>query len=327
MVAPGDFGLCQWFHHDDDARLAQAVHLLRDLGVRQLRTGISWADLHRPGGRDWYDRMFAALAGVEGLSLLVSLWHTPPSISANGRTNGPPMRDGRVDPSLFSEAIWEVCDRWGRHFDEIELWNEPNNRLKWDFVEADPGWHLFDDMLAHGAGAARLAGKRTVLGGVALGSPSWIADRRTAGALEEVDVLAIHAFPGLWSPLHPRHNWEWLSEWRGWPAKIAAIRNLADGRPVYVTEAGFATWDPEAGRPTAARERAQASRLAEAAAAPADRLYWYSLLDLDPKRPSLPQSFGEENESEHHCGLVRADGTAKPALGVLRLALPVSAGP
>ena len=89
------------FTTTNDARLAQAVHLLPDLGVRQLRTGISWADLHRPGGRDWYDRMFAALAGVEGLSLLVSLWHTPPSISANGRTNGPPMRDGRSTPPVL----------------------------------------------------------------------------------------------------------------------------------------------------------------------------------------------------------------------------------
>ena len=110
--------------------------------------------------------------------------------------------------------------------------------------------------------------------------------------------------------------------------KIAAIRNLADGGRSPTSRApAFADLGPEAGPSTAARERAQASRLAEAAAAPADRLYWYSLLDLDPKRPSLPQSFGEENESEHHCGLVRADGTAKPALGVLRLALPVSAGP
>ena len=142
-----------------------------------------------------------------------------------------------------------------------------------DFVEADPGWHLFDDMLAHGPGPP----------GWRASEPCWAASRwaapagspiADAGALEEVDVLAIHAFPGLWSPLHPRHNWEWLSEWRGWPAKIAAIRKPRRRRPVYVTEAGFATWDPEAGRPTAARERAQASRLAEAAAAPADRLYW-----------------------------------------------------
>ena len=34
---------------------------LRDLGVRHLRTGLSWADFYRPDALAWFDRQMAAL--------------------------------------------------------------------------------------------------------------------------------------------------------------------------------------------------------------------------------------------------------------------------
>jgi beta-xylosidase len=53
-------GICQWFHFEDH-RLYDAVRWLRRLGVRHLRTGISWADSFRPGALDWFDRQMDAL--------------------------------------------------------------------------------------------------------------------------------------------------------------------------------------------------------------------------------------------------------------------------
>jgi beta-xylosidase len=47
-------GICQWFHFEDH-RLEPAVRLLKDLGVRRLRTGLSWADSFRPGADEWFD--------------------------------------------------------------------------------------------------------------------------------------------------------------------------------------------------------------------------------------------------------------------------------
>jgi beta-xylosidase len=49
-----DLGICQWFHFEDH-RLDAAVRLLQDLGVRHLRTGLSWADSFRPGADEWFD--------------------------------------------------------------------------------------------------------------------------------------------------------------------------------------------------------------------------------------------------------------------------------
>jgi beta-xylosidase len=54
-------GICQWFHYEDH-RLAQAVIRLRELGVRHMRTGLSWADSFRPNALDWFDRQMDALA-------------------------------------------------------------------------------------------------------------------------------------------------------------------------------------------------------------------------------------------------------------------------
>jgi beta-xylosidase len=53
-------GICQWFHFEDH-RLDDAVRWLRKLGVRQLRTGLSWADSYRPNADAWFDRQMAAL--------------------------------------------------------------------------------------------------------------------------------------------------------------------------------------------------------------------------------------------------------------------------
>src|SRR3546814_10684354 len=51
----GQMGICQWFHFEDP-RLDDAVNWLRRLGVRKLRTGLSWADWFRPGALEWFDR-------------------------------------------------------------------------------------------------------------------------------------------------------------------------------------------------------------------------------------------------------------------------------
>src|SRR4051794_9426471 len=76
-------GVCQWFHFQDHQAVERAVDALAELNVRHLRTGISWADYFRPGGKQWYDWQMARLR-ESGLEILLSIWHTPPSISESG---------------------------------------------------------------------------------------------------------------------------------------------------------------------------------------------------------------------------------------------------
>lgn len=58
-------GVCQWFHYCAHEDVDRAVRELRTLGVRHLRTGVSWADFHRPAGREWYDFPMNRLAEFE----------------------------------------------------------------------------------------------------------------------------------------------------------------------------------------------------------------------------------------------------------------------
>jgi beta-xylosidase len=81
-----DFGICQWFHFEDH-RLEPAVKSLRDLGVKKLRTGLSWADYLRPDAEKWFDRMMKAL---EEFDLTVTFCFTPASKGIEPHHTSPP---------------------------------------------------------------------------------------------------------------------------------------------------------------------------------------------------------------------------------------------
>lgn len=297
-------GLCQWFHFHDFEAVERAVALLRELRVRLLRTGISWADFLRPGGREWYDWQMEQLAGFD---VLLSVWHTPPSLAVDQACNSPPrrLRD-------YADFIDQIITLYGDRFHHLELWNEPNNRLKWDFPHFDPQWGKFAEMIGDAAHWAKQRGVSTVLGGMIPVDHHWLDILRSHGVLRHIDVIAIHAFPGMWFPDHP--NWEWYDHWKGWDAKLAYIRKHADGKPIWITETGLATWDLALARE--AKYELQAEALTTAAAAPAERVYWYSAIDLDEKREAIEGFHVDENE--YHMGLMKHDGFRKMAFDEMR---------
>jgi beta-xylosidase len=81
-----EFGLCQWFHFEDH-RLEQAVEWLRKLGVKRLRTGLSWADSLRPGADQWFDKMMKAL---EEFDLTITFCFTPEEKGIEAHHTSPP---------------------------------------------------------------------------------------------------------------------------------------------------------------------------------------------------------------------------------------------
>jgi beta-xylosidase len=80
-------GLCQWFHFQDH-RLEDAVAWMRRLGVRYLRTGLSWADSFRPGALDWFDRQMDALAEFD---VTVTFCFTPEHRGPGAHHTSPPF--------------------------------------------------------------------------------------------------------------------------------------------------------------------------------------------------------------------------------------------
>jgi beta-xylosidase len=97
---PAGLGICQWFHFEDH-RLDSATEWLRKLGVRYLRTGLSWADWFRPNAESWFDRQMNAL---EEFETTLTLCFTPEHLGRRPHYTSPPQA-----PERFKDfAVWAV---------------------------------------------------------------------------------------------------------------------------------------------------------------------------------------------------------------------------
>lgn len=101
-------GLCQWFHFQDH-RLNDAVLWLRRLGVRHVRTGLSWADSFRPNALDWFDRQMEALAEFD---VTVTFCFTPEHRGIAAHHTSPPL-DANEFADFCASMIMRYCARTG----------------------------------------------------------------------------------------------------------------------------------------------------------------------------------------------------------------------
>ncbi len=100
-----ELGICQWFHFEDH-RLDTAVRWLKDLGVRYLRTGLSWADSFRPGADAWFDRQMKAL---ESFDVTVTYCFTPEHLGVVKNHTSPPQ-----NVAEFADFCARMTRRYGR---------------------------------------------------------------------------------------------------------------------------------------------------------------------------------------------------------------------
>ena len=96
-------GICQWFHFEDP-RLEEGVRVLKELGVRKLRTGLSWADSERQGGLAWFDRQMSLLDDFE---VTVTYCFTPERRGIKPHHTSPPR-----DPNEFAEFCADMTRRY-----------------------------------------------------------------------------------------------------------------------------------------------------------------------------------------------------------------------
>ena len=180
------------------------------------------------------------------------------------------------------------------------IWNEPNNKSHWD-IALDPEWRMFSDM-AIAAGKAIKAENPTlprVLGGISPIDPAFISRMQRQGAMDHVDVIAVHGFPLDW-------NLWTIHDWLG---KIAEIRAVTD-KPIWVSEVGVSSFGAEEVQVWGLK------RSAELLIGCAPRIHWYSLCDL-PKGWEATTRHKEAEGSSYYrhffMGLLREDGSPKPA--------------
>jgi beta-xylosidase len=181
------------------------------------------------------------------------------------------------------------------------IWNEPNNKSHWD-LELDPEWALFADLVisAGKAISAENPALTRVLGGISPIDPSFILNMKRRGALDHVDVIALHGFPLDWN------LWQ-IDEW---PTKLDEIHAVSS-LPIWVSEVGVSSFGAQ---------EVQAwglERTAELLVGRTPRIHWYSLYDLPRAWPATTRHREAEGSSYYrhfHMGLLSEDGTPKLAL-------------
>ena len=182
------------------------------------------------------------------------------------------------------------------------IWNEPNNKSHWN-PDLDPYWSIYaETVIRAGSAIAEMNPEVTrVLGGMSPIDAHWVRRMRDHGALDHVDVVAVHGFPLDWN-LWPIH---------AWPDKIAEIEAVVLDKPIWATEVGVGSFGAEEVQVFGV------DKTAELLLGRVPQVYWYSLFDL-------PQEWGAETRHREaegssyyrhfYMGLIRADGTPKPAL-------------
>jgi beta-xylosidase len=191
----------------------------------------------------------------------------------------------------------------------VMFWNEPNNKSHWAF-EHDPEWRAFADMVKLAADAVADVNPALprVLGGISPLDPAFIERMDRFGVLDHLNIVAVHGFPLDWN------HWQ-INEW---PKKIAAIREVTN-LPVWVSEVGVSTFGADEVQVFGVQ------RTAELLAGKVPRVHWYSLFDLPRAWPATTRHREAEGSSYYrhfYMGLIREDGTPKPALEVFRRYTP-----
>ena len=186
------------------------------------------------------------------------------------------------------------------------IWNEPNNKSHWD-PEVDPDWTRFGEMVRLAGAAIRGASPDLprVLGGMSPIDPSFIARLEGYGAMDAVDVVAVHGFPLDWN-LWSIHDW---------PAKLDEIRAVIGARPLWVSEVGVSSFGAEE---VAAWGVETTARLLKGRA---PRVHWYSLYDLPREWEATTRHKEAEGSSYYRhfaMGLLDQDGRPKLALDAFR---------
>jgi beta-xylosidase len=190
------------------------------------------------------------------------------------------------------------------------IWNEPNNKSHWD-PELDPEWDIYARTVVEAGKAIDSANSAVtrVLGGISPIDPHFIGRLKDKGALDAVDVVAVHGFPLDWN-LWP------LEEW---PRRISEIEAMVPDHDVWVTEVGVGSFGAEEVQVFGL------NRTAELLLGRVPRVFWYSLFDLPREWGATTRHREAEGSSYYrhfYMGLIREDGTPKLALDHFRKHTP-----
>lgn len=271
---------------------------IRDAGVKWVRCGagctaLDWGAVEKARGvYDWKnaDAEVNGWTEKEGVDLLVILGYTPKwaSSDANGDNSAPP-RDLRD----WTDFVYNVVSRYKGKVKYWEVWNEPDIGFWTGTIEQ------YSDLLKSAYVAAKKADPecRVVFGGLAGVNLPFAERVYQNGGGPFFDVMAVH--PYQWGDTF---NDEWFA------LQLRNLRDLmkrhGDGhKEVWLTELGWSTGDSGITEDIQARLLQQIMITSLTLGdANVTKAFWFSVKDWGG--PGY--------------GLIRPDGTRKPAFDAYR---------
>jgi polysaccharide biosynthesis protein PslG len=320
------FGCCpaSWGQN----RINQALDNAVELGAKWVRVDIYWATIQQagPNSYEWGDDHFFRAAQARGLRVLAMLAYTPAwnrPASAVGEDESRLDKYGPVDTDAFgrfAKATAEHYKTFGvQHY---EIWNEPNVEAYW---RPHPDPITYTKLLKSAYSGIKQAQPRATV--LAAGTaPSYTQNGNyspvdflekiyLSGGKDSFDALGWHPYTDDLTP--PTRNQEWSAWWQmnwatvnGRPHNARSImRKYGDNKKIWLTEYGTTT----SGR-GGNDEYGQMVNLAEAFRLVKSYdwtgpLFWYRMRDSAPR--------GHWNK-HHYFGLIRDNGTKKPAWDLYR---------
>ena len=301
----------------DPVSLARELDGVAATGSHWLRVDFPWSAIaHQGRGRySWAasDRL-VTMANARGIHLLAMAAYTPVWNRPPGTTD----HYQPTDPTAYAEFVRAAAQRYaplGLH--AWEIWNEPNMR---DFWQPVPNVARYTQLLRLGSAAihsvdpsafvvsAGVAPASNVAG-YSVATNDFISGIYAYGGGPSIQAVGLHPYSYPYVPTYPA---SWNTFYMT-PQTHAIMALHGDGaKPIWGTEIGWGTGTGA----KAVSEAQQAAMVGQATIAWRSfafggNLFWYNWKDLSANRSAVWENMG----------VLRYDGSAKPALSAFRAVL------
>jgi len=309
----------------------QQLEQIAAAGAGIARVDVGWSSLEQNAkGRyeRWYlDRLDTLVRKAEqhGVRLLLTVTDSPcwassaPESLKQGCDGAWWEREvnryAPSDPRDYADALAFLVRRYGDRVYAWEIWNEPNldSFFKSDDQAADYARIV---RAAYPAAKAADPSATVVAGALSESPPGFVEELFQHGIGGHFDAFSIHPYSGDASPLDPLDGASVRNSFaRGVPAVREVLLNHGEDKPIWLTEFGWSTSTIRDSQPweNGVDERTQA-------------LYTEQALVKVTEWPYVPVAIVYELADEHddpgdrnsNFGLLRHDGTVKPALDAFR---------
>ncbi len=295
-----------------------AVEQFTALGAHWVRVFAPW-NIIEPSAQgvrasNWlwtYDQMLGSLP--KGTHVIFDVVGTPPWESGSSAGNAPPRNDAD-----YASALHFMAQRWAGKVSAYEIWNEEDSS-RWWAGAPDPAAYTRLLQAAYPAVKSADPSAEVVLGGLTGNDYSFLQGVYSAGGKGYFDAVGVHTDTAcnVNSPYTFLRNPDGRLE----PDSFLGYREVhatevanGDDKPIWMTEASWRTTSATCSegafagqKPQGVTEEQQASYLQQA----------YHCLAEDPY-VQVALWFPLSDEGAVVSGLLRANGSQKPAYGAMR---------